>query len=145
MNYLKLIPVVEAIANLSKDPSCKVGAVVFDDDSNVLSTGYNGFARGVDDSEERLNHRETKYKYIVHAEANAVAQASRVGARLLGSNIILTSMYPCSSCAKLIIQAGIKCVYAPKMEDTEAQLRWKDETDITKIMFKEAGVIVYEY
>ena len=145
MNPLKLLVVAEAIQSLSKDPSTKIGCVIFDDDSNILSTGFNGLPRGVADTDRRLYDREMKYKFVCHSEANAIAQAARTGARLLGSNLLLTSMYPCSNCAKLIIQAGIKAVYAPKIEDTDAQKRWQEEVNITKIMFKESGVIVYEY
>ncbi|MDD4242681.1 MAG: deaminase [Bacilli bacterium] len=145
MNILKFIPIANAIAELSKDPSTKIGCLIIDDDGNILTTGYNGFPRGVADSERRLDNRELKYQYVSHAEANAIAQAARVGARLLGSNLIVTSLYPCSSCAKLIIQAGIKCVYVPKSNGRDAQTRWKKETDITNIMFKEAKIKIIEY
>ncbi len=144
MNHNKLITIVNSIASLSKDPSTKVGAIIFDDDSNILSTGFNGFPRGVVDSTERYNDRPTKYKFVCHAEANAISQAARVGARLLGSNIIVTAMWPCSNCAKLIIQAGIKRVFVP-IQQLEAQQRWQDDIDITTIMFAEANIQVEEY
>jgi dCMP deaminase len=145
MKYEKLIPTAHSIAQLSKDPSTKVGAIVFDNDSNILSTGFNGFPRGVNDSIERYLDRPTKYQLVCHAEANAVAQAARVGARLLDSNMIVTAMYPCSNCAKLIIQAGIRRVFVPRQTDTEASKRWSGEIEITQTLFKEAGIIIEEY
>ena len=142
MNPLKFVPVARAMAGLSYDPSTQVGAVILDDDSNILSTGFNGFPRGVYDAPARYLDRETKLKYISHAEANAVAQAARVGARLLGSTLVLTSLYPCSNCAKLIIQAGITRVFAPHMPDDS---KWHDEKLISEVMFEEAGVEVVFY
>ena len=58
------------ISTWSKDPSSKIAAVIVNDERRILSTGYNGFPRGIADTEERLNDREQKYPRIVHAEMN---------------------------------------------------------------------------
>lgn len=142
MNPYKFIPIAQAIASLSKDPSTKVGAVVVDDDGTILSVGYNGFPRGVEDDPKRYSHRGTKLELISHAEANAVAQAARVGARLLGSTLVVTSLHPCSNCAKLIIQAGIKKVIAPTINPMSS---WLQEWEIATKMFIEADVDVEFY
>jgi len=65
-------------ATKSKDPSSKIGAVIVKDD-RVISTGYNGFPIGVSDSQERYLNRETKYKFVVHAEHNSILTAARFG------------------------------------------------------------------
>ena len=145
MNLLKLRAVADAMASLSKDPSTQVGAIVVDDDANILTTGYNGFPRGVKDHDYRYKDRDEKLKFVSHAEANAIAQAARLGAKLHGSTMILTSLYPCSNCAKLIIQAGIKKVYAPKMSRQERNFHWFQEAKISETMFNEAGVEVEVY
>lgn len=145
MNPLKFIPVAEAIASLSKDTSTKVGAVVLDADYNILSVGFNGFPRGVKDTPERYASKELKYPRIAHAEMNAIAQAARVGARLLGSTMIVTALYPCSMCTRLIIQAGIKRVYAPKMDRALINPLWLQEAELAFSMFGEAGVEVVTY
>ena len=62
----------EYVSTASKDPSTKVGAVIVDDERRVVSLGYNGLPRGVDDTEERLNNRDLKYRIIVHAERNSL-------------------------------------------------------------------------
>lgn len=145
MDPLRFIDTAKAVARLSKDPSTKVGAVVLDADNNILSTGYNGFPRGVNDTEARYNNRDTKLLFVAHAEANAIAQAARVGARLLGSTMVLTALYPCSNCAKLIIQAGIKKVYAPVMSPEVCNNHWFAEKTLSETMFEEAGVEIEEY
>lgn len=144
MNPLKFVGVAKAAAALSKDPSTKVGCVVVDDDGSVLSLGYNGFPRGVDDLPQRYADRDTKLIFVAHAESNAIAQAARHGVRLLGSTMVLTALYPCTDCAKQIIQAGIKRVYAPRMSK-DVNEQWKLERDRSVVMFIEAGVTVEEY
>jgi dCMP deaminase len=144
MNPLKFIPVAQAIASLSKDPSTKVGAIVVDDDGNILSTGWNSFPRGVDDDPARYADREVKYRLVAHAESNCVSQAARNGVRLKGASIIVTELFPCSNCAKLIIQAGIRRVYAPVMK-THHSGQWFEEKQVSDLMFSEAGVEVVEY
>lgn len=116
-----------------------------DDDGNIISTGFNGFPRGVKDYESRYADRETKLLFISHAEANAIAQAARVGAKVLGASLIVTALHPCSTCAKLIVQAGIKKVYAPKMDMREANDHWFNEMRIAEALFSEAGIEVEIY
>lgn len=140
--WLKFLPVVQAIAGLSKDPSTKVGAIALDDNRNIVSVGYNGFPRGVKDLPERYNDRPTKYKLISHAEQNLVAQAAFAGKSLAGTTVILSALYPCSSCAKSLIQAGVKRVISP---NPEADPKWAEEAKWAQLMFEEAGVEVWHY
>jgi dCMP deaminase len=132
----RFIQFSQAIAECSKDPSTKVGCVIVGPDREILSTGFNGFPRGVEDTEERLNNREEKYRIIVHAEANAVIQAARVGTRLKGSTAYC-SLAPCSKCAGFMIQAGISRVVVPTLEVPD---RWKPDCELSLTLFKEAGV-----
>ena len=94
----------------SKDPNTQVGACIVRD-NKILSTGYNGMPRACDDDKLPLTNQgqwlETKYPYIVHAELNAILNATT----LLADATIYTTLFPCSECAKAILQAGIKTVY----------------------------------
>lgn len=137
MKHLKFIGYAKAAAALSKDPSTKVGAVALDDDFDVVSTGYNGFARGVNDDPERYADREFKYRLIVHAEANLVAQAARNGRSLKGSTVVLTSLFPCSACANLLVQAGVKCIIAPVVVNE----RWAEEAKYARLIFLRPGLM----
>ena len=80
------------ISNWSKDPSTKVGSVIVSPDRRVLSMGYNGFPRGVVDTVERLEDRETKLRYVSHAERNAL---DNVDQDLRGC-ILYCTLQPCS-------------------------------------------------
>ena len=131
--------VAEAIATLSKDPSTKVGCVILDSDRRVRAVGYNGFSRGVADTGIRLHNRDTKLKFIAHAETNAIANAAAVGTPLKGTTLVVTK-HPCDECAKVIINAGITQVICPNPTE-----KWIEHSRIATIMFKEAGVEVVLY
>lgn len=87
----------------SKDPRTKVGALILRDDGSPISWGYNGFPRGILETEDLWNNREEKYKRVLHAESNAIdfARESLKGAT------IFCSLFPCSNCAARIVQSGI--------------------------------------
>jgi len=123
---------------LSKDPSTKVGAAIFDDKRRVISMGYNGFPRGVMDSDDRLHDREVKYKMVLHAEQNAMAFAT---APLHGSTLFCT--HPCcTQCAAMAIQRGVKHVCWPTPEPAFVE-RWANDMTLSMEMFMEAGVHVH--
>jgi dCMP deaminase len=109
-----------AVSLKSKDPRCQVGAVIASEDHVVLSTGFNGFARGVEDADSLLADIPEKLKVICHAEANAILNAARIGARVEGSTIFVTK-FPCLACCNLIIQAGVKRIY------THDHRYWSDD------------------
>ena len=139
---LAYIPIAQAVSALSKDPSTKVGAVALDDNMNIVATGRNGFPRGVVDLPERYENREIKYKLISHSEQNLVAHAAYSGHSLKGTTVLLTALFPCSSCAKSLIQAGVIRILAPK---TVENMRWEEEAKWANLMFAEAGVEVIYY
>jgi dCMP deaminase len=128
-----LIGLAEYVSTASKDPSTKVGAVIVDEDRRIVSLGYNGLPRGVEDSDDRLNNRELKYKLILHAERNALLFAR---GSIKGCTIYVYPMMPCATCASMIIQSGIKKVVAPHNENP----RWQEDFKLTQQLFKEAGV-----
>lgn len=144
MHPIKLLGAARALADISKDPSTKVGAIIVDNDGNILSAGFNGFPRNVTDSKVRYLDKKQKYPRIVHAEMNAIAIGARVGARLLDSTLIVTALYPCTICARLIIQAGIKRIFAPKMS-LDTNPLWLSEGQLSQSMFNEAKIKVYLY
>jgi dCMP deaminase len=132
----RFLDLADHIAAWSKDPSTKVGAVIVRPNRTIASVGYNGFPRGVKDDAERLSDRPVKYAMTVHAEANAILSAD---GKVDGCTIYVSPLHPCSNCAALIIQSGIKRVVA-RMGTAPSQ--WLDSFEKAKIMFDEAGVDV---
>lgn len=121
----------------SKDPSSKIGAVAVGDKGQVLSTGYNGFPRGIADLDVRLETRELKYKYIVHAEMNAIYNATYNGVSLDGATMYVSGLPCCSACALGLIQVGVKRVV---MDGDPTSERWKASWETTKELFNEANI-----
>lgn len=135
---LYFLNISKQAANMSKDPSTKVGSVIFDSNNRIISTGYNGFPKGIEDTEERLNNREIKYKLVIHAEQNSILFACR---DLSGCSIAVWPFQPCSKCAGIIIQSGIKRVIAPNASE-DVLSRWKEDLELSTQLFKEADVVL---
>lgn len=117
----RFIEMAKLVASWSKDPSTQTGAVIVDPRRRVVSVGYNGFARGVEDTPERYADRETKYKLIVHCERNALLFAGR---DLKGCTLYTWPFMSCATCAAVVIQSGItRCVAPPIPEHLRE--RWE--------------------
>lgn len=144
MNKLaKYMGIANAVAQLSKDTSTKVGALIIGATNEVRSMGYNGSPRGCaadDHGDARGTTRPEKYYWFSHAEANAITNAARVGTPLEGGSMVVTH-FPCMDCARLIVQSGIKRVISNRpSEDFES--RWAEHIVRTTLLFDECGVEV---
>ena len=127
----RFMSLAQHVAEWSPDPSTKVGAVVADYFRRVVATGYNGFPRGVEDTAQRYENRELKYRLTVHAEANALLGTAARGC------VLYTTHFPCTDCAKLVIQSGIsRVVYENPPSD-----RWAEDAAFSRTMLLEAGVV----
>lgn len=128
-------------AQRSKDPSTQVGACIIDKDKRILSTGYNGFPHGCSDDDFPWNRDEskgeTKYQFVVHAELNAILNAS---GKSLASSKLYVALFPCHECAKAIIQSGVaEVVYlSDKYHNTPS-------TEASRRMLDAAGVKLTEF
>lgn len=134
--YIKL---AQEVSTWSKDPSRKIGAIAVGTKGQILSQGYNGFARGMLDIKERYDDRPTKYKYVVHAEMNCIYNATLNGISLDGASLYVYGLPVCSECAKGIIQVGITSVYW-RTEEIIPDI-WKKSLELTSSMFHECNLI----
>jgi dCMP deaminase len=137
---MRFLELADTIRKWSKDPSRKIGAIAVRD-RKILATGYNGFPKGIEDTAERYNNREIKYRYVVHAEMNCIYNAAANGISLKDSTLYIHGLPVCGDCALGIIQAGVSRVVAISGSTPD---RWKEAIDKTDEIFKEAGV-VYEF
>ncbi len=131
------------VARKSKDRSTQCGCVIVGPAHEVRSTGYNGFARGVDDNPVWRHERPEKYRWNVHAEVNAIANAARFGGALDGATLYVSEP-PCAKCAGPIINAGIIEVVYDICSTSDYRVRCSDDIGIASLQFKEAGVKVRE-
>lgn len=134
-------------ARISKDPSTRVGAVIVGPDREIRSAGFNGFPRGISDSEARLNDRETKLRLMVHAEMNAVLAAARIGVPLKGCTMYLAATDdsgtvwggpPCTRCTVEVIQAGIAEIVSRPFKAVPS--KWAADIEYARKLLHEAGI-----
>lgn len=126
-------------ANLfSKDPSTKVGALFLAPKSfEILTMGYNGMPRGVDETRPERWERPIKYRYVEHAERNALFNANRRGVAMEGS-IAVVCLFPCADCARGMIQSGVQALVTmiPNLDDN----RWDESFEVARELLEESGV-----
>jgi dCMP deaminase len=127
-------------ADFSRDPRTKVGCTLVSiDHDGIVARGCNNFARGIDDSIVARWEAPLKYKYVVHAELNAITEAARRGVSTQGATCVQT-LYPCANCCLAMIQAGITAVVTYKPDFTD--LKWGQDWTFARSLFEEAGVTV---
>ena len=134
-------------ARMSKDPSTQVGSVIVGPKREIRAIGFNGFPRGIADTAERLNDRDTKLQLIVHAECNAIAAAARIGVPLEDSTLYLaatdaTGMIwggpPCTRCTVHVIQAGITRIVSRPIKAVPS--KWHADLERARALLDEARV-----
>lgn len=125
---------LKEIASWSKDPSTKVAAIIVDQYRRPVSWGYNGFPMGVEDNPGLLIRREEKYKYIVHAEKNALLFAMKA----LDRCTLYSTLPPCAQCSAALIQMRISRIVSLSTQDYMS--RWASEVEAARFMCTQAGV-----
>lgn len=122
------------IASRSRDPRHQVGCVIAHS-SYIVSVGYNRFPRGIEYTADRLNDKPLKRSLMIHAEEHALLNAY---CPCLGATLYC-NYRPCLSCARLIIQAGIKRVVWEKsnpnypspehmFQEAGVEMAWKEQS-----------------
>jgi len=122
----------------SKDPNTKVGACIVNKENKVISIGYNGMVKKVDESKLSWNKNEgldSKYLYVCHAELNAILN-SISNENLKGATLYVT-LFPCNECTKALIQSGIKnIIYLDdKYHDEVATIASRKMLDLARVTY----------
>ena len=146
--------VAKLISTRSTCNSRPTGAILVRD-RHILATGYNGSPPGAPHCLGHLNPDGTpfcysrhmgagegdKYNYCrsSHAEANAVAQAARLGIAVEGATVY-TTLAPCYICTKLLAAARVREVYFE--HDYESSDRRRDEH--WQSIYRESGIRVWQ-
>jgi dCMP deaminase len=129
----------------SKDKSTQIGAVIVGEDNEIVSTGYNSFPRGINDTVSERQDRPEKYYWFEHAERNAIYNAARIGVSTKGTTMYLTCNIPCVDCARGIINAGIVRIYCRQFSNDGRGEHWEESIKRSLVMFSEAGVEIKYY
>lgn len=134
------LPKARKVALTSTDPHTQVGAVLESASFSLLMASNGGVTH---DTPERLERPE-KYYWMQHAEERVIAHACKSGVATKGGSLIVFGLFPCTTCARLAITAGIRAILAP-LPPENAQERWRAESERSLVMLREQGVRVEFY
>lgn len=136
----RMLKLAKEVASWSKDTSTKVGAVITTYDGKPVSWGFNGMPMGINDEVPERHERPYKYKWMCHAERNAMDLAPSGD---LSNCIMFVTFSPCSSCAQSIIQRKIKTVVVDSNHTVDKMPdRWQEDMKVAIEMMTEAGVSI---
>lgn len=133
---------MEIACTAAKRATCDRGrtAAIIVKDKRILCTGYAGSPIGIEHCDdighemaEMTNEDGEKSMHCIrtsHAEQNAICQAAKCGISIEGATLYC-KMEPCYTCAKMIINCGIKKVVAENKYHAAKR---------TRDVFKKAGV-----
>jgi dCMP deaminase len=120
----------ETIAQRSHHPNFKVGAlIVTSDNTQVLSLGYNGNAKGMSNVPQS---EAPGCSGLLHAEINALLKLDYNNPK---DKVMYLTLSPCENCAMAIVNSGIKKVIYKE--------KYRNESGIK--MLKNAGVDIFKY
>lgn len=125
--------IAKVVSKRSKDPHTQVGAVIVKD-NHILGIGYNAEPKNFNYDFD-WNSSE-KYDYVIHAEMNAISNATTFVADIRGSDIYVT-LSPCPECMKLLIQYEIKNVYYLR--------KYKKSFEKTKFMAEHSNINLIQF
>lgn len=141
--FMELAQVIKKRSNCLRSP---YGALIIKD-YRIISTGYNGTPHGIKNcidggcdrcvrrqKGEIQTHEYQESCICIHAEQNAIIQAAYQGSSTKGATMYST-ISPCSSCAKMIINSGInRYVYANSHHD-EAGIKLLETAKVSVLKY----------
>ncbi len=138
------IDTAQRFSEESKDRSTKVGCVlVTPDRKTFISSGWNGFPRGINDDVDERHERPEKYMWVIHAERNSIYNHARDGGvGLIGAVAYMNYLpFPCSNCLGSFVQAGISLIIGPDIAfPGVGKGKEYDLDNITPQIFAETGI-----
>ena len=136
----RFLRLCDHVASWSEDRDRHVGCVIVGPVGHeVRATSYNGLPRGVSASDPKRFDRASGEKFFwgEHAERNAIFNATRSGIALEGCTLYV-NRFPCSDCARAIIQTGIVHVICPPIPEADGAFDYSFQ--VARQMLTEAGV-----
>ncbi len=131
--------------SFSFDPSSKIGTAVFPFAGVNAYYGWNHHPAKIPNTMENWN-RPLKYRYVIHAERDAIYATLRAGISCSGATLYMVGMgpptTPCIECAKTIVEVGIKRIISSGYKAVEEH--WLEELKFTENFLTQCGVELVE-
>ena len=132
----RFLELAEHVAEWSKGPRKRIGAVIVRPNKSIASLGYNGPPRGFDDEAFLRMTREEQHSVVIHAEDNALQQTHEAES-VAGYTLYVSPLFPCARCADKIVKARIRRVVA---YCGHISPDWRESAEEAERIFIEAGV-----
>jgi len=141
---MRFIQLAEIFASYSKDPSTKVGAVAISPDRRIIIPGYNGFPAALQDLPSRLENRDQRLKFTVHAEENVLITLRSLlppTSPSIKGWTLFTTHHPCSKCALALLNSPIDTViYSTSPSTADFELRWREDLSVSSDILEEGNI-----
>jgi deoxycytidylate deaminase len=132
---IEMLKVAKTYSTISRDRT-KIGAVIQANDISVW--GINGLPPGMHPDHI---HFPNKNKYVVHAETRAILKYPQAGSLFHpDSCIYIWGLAPCTTCATLIAEKGIRRCIAVVAAESKNKEIWEEEAEISKFIFDECDI-----
>lgn len=135
------------VSRRSIDPRTQHGCIIVSPDNRILSTGYNGPLRGIDDARIPLEAPD-KYYHILHSEENAYLNYFGSRADMQGATLFCTGEC-CHNCLRMGIQCGIGRFVQGHVQSVMIHAadreRYEKEQAAKRLMIELSGVVVENF
>jgi dCMP deaminase len=123
-------------ASLSKKPNTKVGAILVDEDNNIIFEASNDYIYPLYE-DLNIEAEVDRHFYSEHAERRLIFSAVNSGFCAFQDKTLVVTHFPCCDCARAIILIGIKkiIVFSHNMDDDFLK-RWEDNIVVSKKMLE---------
>lgn len=129
------LTIAHVVASRSIDPSTKHGCVLVSKDNRILSTGYNGPLKDVNDNKVPLT-RPKKYMHLLHAEENALLAYGGSNSDIQGGTCYVTGPC-CHKCLRMLIQKGITRIVRGTIQSAMLDT---EELEASNLMIELSGI-----
>ena len=128
------------VSKRSHDLQTQHGSVIVNNTNEIISTGYNGTLRDIND-EILPNVRPEKYDWMIHSEHVNILTCARQGKSTLGTKIYVTGE-PCLYCYQYIWQVGItEVIYGNQTSNMTQDIDMQTKVEIFKALTKHSLTI----
>jgi len=114
---------------------------IFVRDKTIISHGFNGFIRNIDDT-LLPNTRPEKYDFIMHSEENAIFSCAKKGISCSGAIAYITD-YPCLHCLQSMYQAGISKVIHTNISQSNCIIKEKEKFNLLVALMKPQMEVIF--
>jgi dCMP deaminase len=124
------------VSKRSPDPKKQVGCILVSEKNSVISQGYNGLPRKVDEHQFDWTDRSIIRKVIIHAEMNCLLYAPKLPQLDNSKCKLYCTLSPCMECLKMIKSYGVtEIIFKEEYKDYKNVLKMANIFDVKMTIY----------